>query len=161
MEGRAPDVSAHQFAVAAAAGGIAGLQQAGGVGLPPGIAHPPLMLQQTLSAGQTEEDLPDPGPSVNLCFDYVNNQRCSRLRSGQFCKYRHLPPGHPDVIADRVKQGKITPQMAAELMNPTLKAANEAAIAAAAAAVKDIAQRRVYSMPPAVHLLQWRLLQRV
>ena len=86
--------------------------------LPPGLvgaaaAAPPVPPPlQSLLPGQTEEDLPDPGPTASLCFDYINNMQCTRLRMGQTCKYRHLPPTHPDVIADRVKQGKMTPQAA-------------------------------------------------
>ncbi len=61
--------------------------------------------------------LVDPGPGVQLCFDYVNNGSCARLRSGQGCKYRHLPQNHPDVIADRVRQGKLNPAAAAALLS--------------------------------------------
>lgn len=46
----------------------------------------------------------DPGPAFSLCFDYVNNGSCPRLKAGEKCKYRHLPPLHPDVIADKIKQ---------------------------------------------------------
>ena len=65
------------------------------------------MPPQVLAPGQTESDLPDPGPSVSLCFDFVNSGVCTRVRSGQFCRYRHLPPSHPDVIADRIRSGKM------------------------------------------------------
>ena len=64
----------------------------------------------SLMPGMTEADLADPGPSVSLCFDYVNNSACTRLRNGQTCKYRHLPQTHPDVIKDKLRQGKLTPQ---------------------------------------------------
>jgi hypothetical protein len=79
----------------------------------PGVPNAP----QALLPGMTEADLPDPGPAASLCFDYVNNGSCSRLRSGQTCKYRHLPPTHPDVINDKLRHGKITPQMAAQLLS--------------------------------------------
>jgi hypothetical protein len=50
--------------------------------------------------------MPDPGPGVQLCFDFINKGACSRLARGDICRYRHLPPNHPDVIADKVRQGK-------------------------------------------------------
>ena len=31
---------------------------------------------------------------------------CSRLQRGEVCRYRHLPPNHPEVVADKIKQGK-------------------------------------------------------
>jgi hypothetical protein len=50
--------------------------------------------------------MPDPGPGVQLCFDFVNKGTCSRIARGDICRYRHLAPNHPDVIADKVRQGK-------------------------------------------------------
>ena len=50
--------------------------------------------------------LPDPGPGHQLCFDFVNRAVCSRLQKGEVCRYRHLPPHHPEVIADKIRQGK-------------------------------------------------------
>ena len=50
--------------------------------------------------------MPDPGPGVQLCFDFVNKSTCSRIARGDICRYRHLAPNHPDVIADKVRQGK-------------------------------------------------------
>ena len=70
---------------------------------------------------------PDPGPSARLCFDYINNGSCPRLSAGQTCKYRHLPPTHPDVIADRLRTGKITPAVAAQMLT---SAADGSAISA-------------------------------
>ena len=86
-----------------------------GRALPPDAATVAGVVQ-VLLPGQTEMDLPDPGPSASLCFDYINNGSCSRLRAGQMCKYRHLPPTHPDVIADRVRHGKLTPLQAQAML---------------------------------------------
>ncbi|KAG8470396.1 hypothetical protein KFE25_008817 [Diacronema lutheri] len=51
----------------------------------------------------------DPLGGATLCFDFVNRGVCSRLQRGEVCKYRHLPPDHPDVLADKVRQGKLPP----------------------------------------------------
>ncbi len=95
------------------------------------------LIEQSLSEGMLEEDLPDPGPGAQLCFDYINNQKCSRLRSGQTCKYRHLPHTHPDVLADRIRTGKLTPQQAVAALHlaqdSSLDAKQGAAQAAAGA----------------------------
>jgi len=63
-----------------------------------------------------EELLLDPGAGASLCFDYINNGSCTRLRTGGACKYRHLSRTHPDVIADRIRQGKLNPAAAAQLL---------------------------------------------
>ncbi len=60
-----------------------------------------------------EEMLADPGLGTQLCFDYINNGSCTRMRTGLGCRYRHLHRGHPDVIADRIRQGKLNPTAAA------------------------------------------------
>ena len=60
---------------------------------------------------------PDPGHGAQLCFDFINSGTCGRLSSGAGCKYRHLAQGHPDVIADKVRQGKLNPAMAAQLLS--------------------------------------------
>ena len=41
-----------------------------------------------------------------ICFEYTNTGVCGRLARGEICRYRHLPPNHPEVIADKIKQGK-------------------------------------------------------
>ena len=89
----------------------------------------------SLMPGMTEADLADPGPSVSLCFDYVNNSACTRLRNGQTCKYRHLPQTHPDVIKDKLRQGKLTPQIAAQLLTSAGHADAIPAVVGSAAAV--------------------------
>ena len=103
MAGREPKVSAAEAAAAAVAAATGGM--------------PPKLPSASLLPGQSEGELPDPGPSVNLCFDFINNGSCMRLRTGQTCKYRHLPPNHPDVLADKVKNGKLTAHQAQEMMN--------------------------------------------
>ena len=42
-----------------------------------------------------------------ICFEYTNTGQCSRLARGEICRYRHLEASHPDVIADKVRQGKL------------------------------------------------------
>ncbi|KAL1507987.1 hypothetical protein AB1Y20_007589 [Prymnesium parvum] len=97
----------------------------------------------------------DPGPTASLCFDFVNNGTCPRVAAGERCKYRHLPPHHPDVIADKIKQGKLNPLSAASLIAsagspaalaqvlaaqqhaPLPQVNDPAAVAAAAAAIPD------------------------
>ena len=110
---------------------------AAAVTAPPGAPPRPAGMQQLLP-GQPEADLPDPGPTVSLCFEYINAHQCTRLRTGQFCKYRHLPPTHPDVIADRVRNGKYTKEQAQALLasghNPAIAAAAAAAAALAGSA---------------------------
>jgi len=96
-----------------------------GRALPPDAASA-AGVAQVLLPGQTEMDLPDPGPSASLCFDYINNGSCSRLRAAQMCKYRHLPPTHPDVIADRVRHGKLTPLQAQAMLAGSSSAAGGA-----------------------------------
>eukprot|EP00310_Coccolithus_braarudii_P011402 CAMPEP_0183375646 /NCGR_PEP_ID=MMETSP0164_2-20130417/117991_1 /TAXON_ID=221442 /ORGANISM="Coccolithus pelagicus ssp braarudi, Strain PLY182g" /LENGTH=176 /DNA_ID=CAMNT_0025552835 /DNA_START=27 /DNA_END=554 /DNA_ORIENTATION=+ len=44
-----------------------------------------------------------------ICFEYTNTGTCSRLARGEICRYRHLEATHPDVIADKVRQGKLPP----------------------------------------------------
>jgi hypothetical protein len=97
----AGDVSAVQRAIAAAVPAATAALAA--AALPSGVAP-------------TEGDLVDPGPGVQLCFDYINNGSCTRLRTGQGCKYRHLAPHHPDVIADKIRQGKLNPAAAAQIL---------------------------------------------
>lgn len=67
----------------------------------------PPSLSQLLAQ---QQPLPEPAASLeatSLCFEFVNRGSCSRLQRGEGCKYRHLPPTHPDVIADKMKQGKL------------------------------------------------------
>ena len=49
---------------------------------------------------------PDPGPHENLCYTFTNTGVCRRIAQGMDCKFRHLPPTHPDVITDKLNQGK-------------------------------------------------------
>lgn len=49
----------------------------------------------------------DPGPGTPLCLDFINKGACQRLNFGQGCRYRHLPPSHPDVVADRLRRGQV------------------------------------------------------
>ena len=74
-----------------------------GAGLPP----PMLAGVNPLAAAQASSMLPpDPGPGQALCFDYINKGFCVRLQKGETCRFRHLPPTHPDVVADKIRQGK-------------------------------------------------------
>ena len=76
---------------------------------------PPSVLEAGLAP--TDPGIPpDPGHGAQLCFDFINSGSCGRLTSGVGCKYRHLAQGHPDVIADKVRQGKLNPAMAAQLL---------------------------------------------
>ena len=75
--------------------------------------------------------LSDPGPQAQLCFDFINNGQCSRLVSGQGCRYRHLPPTHPDVIADRIRTGKMNPAMAGAALAGTGLGGADASVQAA------------------------------
>ena len=54
---------------------------------------------------------PTPYPTGNegdpICFEYTNSGTCSRIARGEICRYRHLHASHPDVIKDRVRQGKL------------------------------------------------------
>jgi hypothetical protein len=50
----------------------------------------------------------DPGPGNPLCLDFINKGACQRLNFGQGCRDRHLPPAHPDVVADRLRRGQVT-----------------------------------------------------
>jgi len=43
-----------------------------------------------------------PSAPQRICFPFMNRGFCSY---GQSCKYRHLPPDHPDAIADRSRLG--------------------------------------------------------
>lgn len=79
-----------------------------------------IAVMTNTSSPATGADVPlDPGPGASLCFDYINNGSCSRLSSGQTCKYRHLPPTHPDVIADKIRNGKLNPASAVQLLSAT------------------------------------------
>ena len=69
---------------------------------------PPSALESGLAPAEPGIP-PDPGQGAQLCFDFINSGKCARLASGAGCKYRHLPQGHPEVIADKVRQGKISP----------------------------------------------------
>jgi hypothetical protein len=42
-----------------------------------------------------------------ICFEYTNTGVCGRLNRGEVCRYRHLEPNHPDVLADKVRTGKL------------------------------------------------------
>ena len=75
--------------------------------------------------------LSDPGPQAQLCFDFINNGQCSRRVSGQGCRYRHLPPTHPDVIADRIRTGKMNPAMAGAALAGTGLGGADASVQAA------------------------------
>ena len=44
-----------------------------------------------------------------ICFEYTNTGVCGRLQRGEQCRYRHLENTHPDVVGDRVRQGKLPP----------------------------------------------------
>ena len=44
-----------------------------------------------------------------ICFEFTNTGTCSRIVRGQICRYRHLEAHHPDVLADKVRQGKLPP----------------------------------------------------
>ena len=77
---------------------------------------PPSALESGLAPAEPGIP-PDPGQGAQLCFDFINSGKCARLASGAGCKYRHLPQGHPEVIADKVRQGKISPAMAAQLLS--------------------------------------------
>ena len=44
-----------------------------------------------------------------ICHEFVNTGACGRLSRGEVCRYRHLDANHPDVIADKVRQGKLPP----------------------------------------------------
>ena len=71
-------------------------------------SEPPRKIVAKLAPGQVETDLPDPGPKASLCEDLMETGRCTRLRTGQGCMYRHLQPFHPDVLSDRVRRKKMT-----------------------------------------------------
>ena len=75
------------------------------------------VLHRVLQPGQTETDLPDPGVKASLCRDFLDNGQCARLRTFQRCMYRHLPEYHPDVVADRMRMGKLTMEQAIEVAN--------------------------------------------
>ena len=42
---------------------------------------------------------------MRICFTYLNHRECSKPG----CTFRHLLPGHPDAIADRVRSGAAMP----------------------------------------------------
>jgi len=44
---------------------------------------------------------PPPGEQ-RICFPFLNRGSCER---GAACRFRHLPPDHPDAIADRMRNG--------------------------------------------------------
>ena len=61
-------------------------------------------------------NLVDQNPNVTrgqtrLCFSFLNKQTCDKPD----CTFRHLLPGHPDWVADKLKKGHSVPgPMAAE-----------------------------------------------
>ena len=99
-------------------------------------------------------------PGDPICFEFINSGACGRLQRGEACRYRHLEPTHPDVVADRVRQGKLPPaaldaaqrgDLAAlrQIMAQPSGAAGTSAIGALAAAVPAApAQPPVQSLLP-------------
>jgi len=65
-----------------------------------------LMGAQVTSIGDPLQLNPHAAPGAKICFDFLNRGQCSRTQSGKVCSYRHLPPNHPEAIADRIKSGK-------------------------------------------------------
>ena len=58
----------------------------------PASANP--MIDQNPNVGYGE---------TRICFRYLNHGKCDK----DACTFRHLLPGHPDAIADRIKSGKV------------------------------------------------------
>ena len=43
-------------------------------------------------------------PEARLCFPFLNKGVCER---GTACRFRHVPPDHPDAVADRVQRSAL------------------------------------------------------
>ena len=65
---------------------------------------------QVIRSDDVSQAAPYLGTSEDsICFEYTNSGTCGRLNRGEICRYRHLTADHPDVIADKVRQGKLPP----------------------------------------------------
>eukprot|EP00966_Prymnesium_polylepis_P096706 2240471-Prymnesium_polylepis.1 len=74
---------------------------------------PPAQQQQQRQQQQQQQQYPlaaqagmvpvgPPPGEQRICFPFLNRGSCER---GAACRFRHLPPDHPDAIADRMRNG--------------------------------------------------------
>ena len=79
---------------------------------PPGAMPPPMMPFRHPPPPHAAHDArrvsepPSLMGNMRLCFNFLNKGFCDK---GGACRFRHLPPDHPDAIADRVRSGRVPP----------------------------------------------------